>query len=638
MKRYIARIVAVGLIQCISVVARATPPSYTVTDLGTLGGTYSVAAAINNNGEIVGHSGLPGDTASHAFLYNGVMNDLGTLGGSGSEAIDINDSGVVAGGSDIAGDSEFHAILYDGTMHSLGTLGGDTSEGFGINNAGYVVGRSAITGYYPSHAFLYDGSIHDLGTLGGTYSQADAINDSGVVVGGSELAGSTASHAFLYNGMMHDLGTLGGNYSYAIDVNNSGLVVGSAALSGDAETHAFMYDGTMHDLGTLGGVWSEAYAINAGGVMVGLSSLTGAPDTHGVIWDETGIYDLNDLIPAESGIRVDWALDINDTGSIAAVGMIFATGEYHALLLTPATTNQPPVAVAGSNQSIHAGELVHLDGSGSYDDQTPSENLLYSWTFVSVPEGSTAEFNDPSAIAPDFVADLAGDYRIGLVVTDEQGLSSEMSEVLVSSLNTPPTADAGPDIGTFVGDTATLDGSSSFDPDTDPITYAWTIDSRPAGSTAELSDSTSKTPTITPDVEGTYGITLVVNDGYADSAPDSMSLVVISQEAYAEQRAMEAMNIVNDLPLGSVTTPGNQTALGKTLLNAIKNLSKGSIGIATTKLESALERADGCALRGTPDLPGGGGGMPYAQDYINNCTDQATVYTLIREALDAIGQ
>src|SRR5437588_514051 len=56
---------------------------YTVTDLGTLGGSTSRAGAINQSGQVIGDAMLPGDAVTHAFLWeNGVMRDLGTLGGS----------------------------------------------------------------------------------------------------------------------------------------------------------------------------------------------------------------------------------------------------------------------------------------------------------------------------------------------------------------------------------------------------------------------------------------------------------------------------------------------------------------------------------------------------------------------------
>ena len=56
---------------------------YTVTDLGTLGGTFSSAGGLNNKALVAGLSTLAGDTAVHAFLWqNGVMTDLGHVGRS----------------------------------------------------------------------------------------------------------------------------------------------------------------------------------------------------------------------------------------------------------------------------------------------------------------------------------------------------------------------------------------------------------------------------------------------------------------------------------------------------------------------------------------------------------------------------
>ena len=62
-------------------------PRYRVRDLGTLGGTFSLAGGINNRGEVEGISTLPGDATEHAFVWRkGLMTDLGTLGGPNSGA------------------------------------------------------------------------------------------------------------------------------------------------------------------------------------------------------------------------------------------------------------------------------------------------------------------------------------------------------------------------------------------------------------------------------------------------------------------------------------------------------------------------------------------------------------------------
>jgi probable HAF family extracellular repeat protein len=55
-------------------VTTADADSYTITDLGTLGGTSSFAFGLNASGEVVGYSDVAGNTAQHAFLYGGGLN------------------------------------------------------------------------------------------------------------------------------------------------------------------------------------------------------------------------------------------------------------------------------------------------------------------------------------------------------------------------------------------------------------------------------------------------------------------------------------------------------------------------------------------------------------------------------------
>src|SRR5262245_21379276 len=90
--------------------------------------------------------------------------------------------------------------------------------------------------------------------------------------------------------------------------------------------------------------------------------------------------------------------------------------------------------------------------------------------------------------------------------------------------NTPPVADAGADQTTLAGAPVTLNGSGSSDADGDSITFAWTITQRPAGSTAALSDASAVMPAFVADVEGQYQVSLIVNDGRVNSAPDTVSV------------------------------------------------------------------------------------------------------------------
>jgi len=215
-------------------------------DLGTLGGTLSMAFGINAAGQIVGVS-MTATAATHAALWDAAgPHDLGTLGGDSSGAGAINDAGQVAGYGTTA-DGRHHAVLWDalGTVHDLGTLGGGYSDAFAINASGQVLGNSTTLDG-KSHLFLWEsGTMHDLGTLGGdvtaTLGGKRSLNDSGQVVGYSALADGT-THAFLWQaGAMRDLGTLGGASSDAVAINAAGQVTGES-LTADGKTHAFVYD------------------------------------------------------------------------------------------------------------------------------------------------------------------------------------------------------------------------------------------------------------------------------------------------------------------------------------------------------------------------------------------------------------
>ena len=354
LKHAVVALSAAGVM--LSSIAQAVP-TYSLINIGTLGGTYSEASGINDSGQVVGYSTIVGNAINHAFLYSAnAMTDLGALDvgtnspANNSSASGINARGQIAGTSNIFDNSASHAVLYSRSgITDLGTLGGFYSRGMGINSSGQVVGVS-FTADSVEHAFLYSGDVMtDLGTLGGTESSASDINDSGQVVGSSFIApdqvGQQARHAFLYSGgVMIDLGTLGGTDSGASDINASSQIVGSSYIVGDAAYHAFLYSGgNMTDLGTLGGRDSFATSINGRGQIVGSSDIAGDTAKHAFLYSDGSMTDLNSLLDPQSGWIISEATGINDSGQIAANGCNTSTGDCHGFLLSISPVPEPEV-------------------------------------------------------------------------------------------------------------------------------------------------------------------------------------------------------------------------------------------------------------------------------------------------------
>jgi hypothetical protein len=117
------------------------------------------------------------------------------------------------------------------------------------------------------------------------------------------------------------------------------------------------------------------------------------------------------------------------------------------------------------------------------------------------------------------VAPLFGSVGGGIVVS----AYGSWIQSIIGGVNQPPTANAGADQNITTGSVVQLNGSGSSDPEGAGLTYSWSL-SRPAGSSATLSNSSAANPTFIADVSGQYVATLVVSDGANTSAPDSATI------------------------------------------------------------------------------------------------------------------
>ena len=358
----------------------ANASTFQAIDLGTLGGTFASANAVNASGQAAGFSLIAGDAEEHDFfwtqaggmidlgapvgqdlvalsdsgqvvgtMYNpgqhafswtqaGGLIDLGTLGGTRSAARAVNASGQVVGFSTTTGDTGSRAFLWTqaGGMIDLGTLGGAGSSAVAVNASGQVVGVSALAASGGEHAFSWTqaGGMIDLGTLGGELSRAEAVNDSGQVVGWSSTATGSSLFSWTQAGGMIDLGTIPGGYhgADATALNASGQVVG-VIVTAEGTEHAFSWTqaGGMIDLGTLGGTFSRALGVNDSGQVVGFGTTAGDAVDHGFSWTQAGgMIDLGAL--GGGGSEAD---AVNASGQVVGSANIAGDAEGHAALWQP---------------------------------------------------------------------------------------------------------------------------------------------------------------------------------------------------------------------------------------------------------------------------------------------------------------
>jgi len=334
--------------------------------------------------------------------------------------------------------------------------------------------------------------------------------------------------------------------------------------------------------------------------------------------------------------RFAWVTDGNENLiwiiSTATTSVVNKVSVPNPFAIAISSISPPPTAVAGPNQTVHAGQTVHLDGSGSFAPNTLPANLKYAWSFISRPVGSAAVLTGANTATPSFVADAPGDFVVQLIVTDPATLlSSRSSRLTVSSLWSPPTADPGPSRSAVAGEVVQLNGEGSTDPNGLPlIAYSWSFVAQPDGSAAVITPQSNGLASFIPDLAGSYIVGLTVSDAFGSSPQATVAISVITRDDFAQQRIHDAINYIAAMPCSHFDACGHRNALSNHLQQAISDIQNANIPQATGKLNDAILRTDGFPLRGA--LDGDGPGM----DWITDANDQAFVFSALADAINAL--
>ena len=342
---------------------------YTITPIDTLGGDRNFANDISDTGYVTGNSRRADDSRLYPYVWQAgvveeipILPDVPTFG----RGFGVNDAGVVAGES---GNGPSKPFRYDSSTDAivdLGSLpGGSGGVANDINNAGLIVG--AASNGQSVRAFYSDGTsggpLTDLGTPLGTndsFARAYGVSQSGVIAGVARNNSDTTSEPTLWlaDGVggytSNTIGTPAGSvFGEAFAATDDGRAVGRYSDPVSGQTRAFFYDGASNvDLGLLPGETfdnARALDLNDAGQIVGyVADFDNAPSFGGaaVLWEAGEIFDLNSLIPADSGWNLLSANAINTQGQIVGFGSF--GGNTRAFVLTPVPEPSSVVLLAGA--------------------------------------------------------------------------------------------------------------------------------------------------------------------------------------------------------------------------------------------------------------------------------------------------
>lgn len=360
---FVTAAILAGLFGC-SEGSSGIKSAYKLVDLGVQPGKLNLSSrggptAMNRN-TIVGQLETAANTSHPVFwtissassIAPQALSTAATPNGVQFSANGINSAGQIVGDAYFSAGGVLLAALWpspQATPTNYGALPGDNlGEATAINDGGGIVGDSSLARAAPVYWLSGQTTPIAMKLLTGfLFHYPSAINTSGQVVGGTFTSDFARSAAVYWSGVGTTATPIalplpaGGSLGYANDINDSGKIVGIfTAANGTQQAALWLTAGAAQPaLPTIfplpsGFTGGSANRINSNGVVAG--SVFSASTSHAVIWDATnGIKDLNNFIPAGSGMVLSEATAINSAGQIAGNMTPLAGGPLHSFLLIP---------------------------------------------------------------------------------------------------------------------------------------------------------------------------------------------------------------------------------------------------------------------------------------------------------------
>ncbi|MEG1326208.1 MAG: hypothetical protein RSD99_15050, partial [Janthinobacterium sp.] len=288
----------------------------------------------------------------------------------------------------------------------------------------------------------------------------------------------------------------------------------------------------------------------------------------------------------------------------------------NAVIVVNATFTAQPVVKTPVAVSIGSG--IVLDATGSSD--ADGDKVSTTWELIQKPAGSTSQLFAAGQTAR-FSPDVLGLYKVRARGADGKGAYAEtvyqfdVNNSIPTGVIQGTVAVVSRDKQTVpVGQPVVTSGILSYDEGGAQLTYAWAVDSRPAGSVAVLGAATAAVPSFTPDVAGAYVLSLTVGNGRQTAvaylnlnAVTSTSSVVALPFKPLDMRYSQAVDrlvVVTAEPNAmKIINPANGAIVSIDLPTTVKafNLSPDGklAGVLHDSVVSLVDLATGTVLKST---------------------------------------